>query len=71
MIEIRKVSIRADHWQLEYRWRILATDASGALCSTDKWSDWKRVETIDADDAAYEDLRASGGLYPLQGRQDR
>lgn len=61
MIEIRRV-IFGPNEQLEYRYCILGVDASGALCPTNQWSNWKIVKIIDADDAAMEDLITSGGI---------
>ena len=48
--------------QLEYRTYILDVDASGEFCPSGEWTDWKVVPTIDGDEAAVEDLIASGGI---------
>jgi len=53
--------------QLEYRWLPPCTDASGGLCPGTAWSDWKVVHMITEEEAAYEDLRASGGLPEAGG----
>ena len=60
-IEIRWVKFGANR-QLEYRSLVPCIDASGALCAPSFWSNWQIVQTIDANDAAYEDVRASGGI---------
>lgn len=62
MIEIRWVNITKTNRQLEFRFITPCVDASGALCPGGEWSNWQVVKSIDADEAAYEDLRASGGL---------
>ena len=65
-IEIRFVkfghNLRSPHLQLEYRSLVLCIDASGSLCEPSYWSRWRIVQTIEAKDAAYEDVRASGGI---------
>jgi hypothetical protein len=62
MIEMRWVVITPTNRQLEYRFLTPSVDASGALCPPGKWSDWKVVEPIDGDEAAWEDVRASEGI---------
>lgn len=59
MLELRWVEFGPNR-QLEYRVAV-AVDASGGFCPGE-WGDWKIVPTIDGDEAAYEDLRASGGI---------
>lgn len=61
MIEIRWVEFGPNK-QLEYRVMTPSVDASGALCPGPGWSDWKVVPTISGDEAALEDLIASGGI---------
>jgi hypothetical protein len=61
MIEIRWVKIGAGR-QLEYRSLVPCVNASGCLCAPSIWSRWRIVQTIQANDAAYEDVRASGGI---------
>lgn len=61
MIELRWVAFGPNR-QLEYRVQQVAIDASGALCPGSGWSDWKIVPTVDGDEAAMEDLIASGGI---------
>jgi hypothetical protein len=60
-IEIRWVKFGANR-QLEYRSVVPNVDASGSLCPPGQWSNWKIVQTIEANDAAYDDVRASGGI---------
>lgn len=63
MIEMRWVKITETGRQLEYRTKIFSgrrLDATGK--TGDVWSNWTVVPTIDAIEAAYEDLRASGGI---------
>jgi hypothetical protein len=61
MLELRWVTF-GKNCQLEYRERHLVTNNWGDLRSVSDWSEWKTVPTIDGNEAAYEDLRASGGL---------
>ena len=62
MIELRWV-VFGPNKQLEYRVITPFVDASGALCpSSAGWDSWKIVPEVDADEAANEDMRASGGL---------
>ena len=61
MIELRWV-VFGPNRQLDYRVLTPSVDASGALCPGTGWSDWRTVPTIDADEVAYQDLAASGGL---------
>lgn len=61
MIEIRWVEFGPNR-QLEYRVMMPSVDASGALCPGPGWSDWKVAPTISGDEAALEDLIASGGI---------
>lgn len=63
MIEVRWVEFSKNR-QLEYRFITPNVDASGGLCPPGEWSNWHVVPTVDADTAAYEDLRASGGIFP-------
>ena len=63
MIELRWI-VFGPNKQLEYRILTPSIDASGALCPGTKWTDWKRVPEIDGEEAAYDDLQASGGLVP-------
>lgn len=48
--------------QLEYRSRTIRTNNWGDFLGFGDWTDWKPVETVDGDEAAYEDLRAAGGI---------
>ena len=61
MIELRFV-VYGPNKQLEYRTITPSVDASGALCPGQGWGEWVVVHTVDGDDAAYDDLRVSGGL---------
>ena len=61
MIELRWVEFGKNR-QLEYRTLTPGIDASGALCPGIGWGDWTRVPSINGDEAAYQDLIASGGL---------
>lgn len=61
MFELRWVKF-GQYRQLEYRYRGLIVDNWGDIRGLRGWSDWKVVETVDGNDAAYEDLIASGGL---------
>lgn len=61
MIELRWVEFGPNK-QLEYRVLMLSVDASGAFCPPGVWGDWKIVPTVSGDDAALEDLIASGGI---------
>lgn len=61
MIELRFV-VYGPNKQLEYRVITPSVDASGALCPGKGFCDWIVVPAVDGDEAAYEDLRASGGL---------
>jgi len=63
MIELRLVNISKASQQLQYRHLLSVFNVpsqTGHL--TDRWSEWKDVESIDSNDVAYEDLAASGGL---------
>lgn len=62
MIELRWVEFGPNR-QLEYRHVNIAVDASGGLCPGQGWSDWKVAQTITGDEAALEDLIASGGIF--------
>ena len=61
MIELRWV-VFGQNKQLEYRVITPFVDASGALCPGSEWYSWKIVPEVDADEAANDDMRASGGL---------
>ena len=61
MIEFRWV-VFGPNKQLEYRMLSMGIDASGALSPGKEWGDWRVVPTIDGNDAAYQDLAASGGI---------
>lgn len=61
MIELRWV-VFGPNRQLEYRVMTPSVDASGAFCPGPGWSHWKVVPKVDGDDAAREDVIASGGL---------
>lgn len=61
MIELRWVVFGRNR-QLEYRVLMPAIDASGALCPGPGWGNWTVVPSVDGDEAALEDLIASGGL---------
>ncbi len=64
MIEIRWV-VFGENRQLEYRTKIYSgrrLDASGA--TPDVWSDWSVVPEVEGHEAAMEDVRASGGIFP-------
>lgn len=65
MIELRWI-VSGPNRALEYRWRVLAVDASGGLCPTDEWGAWTTVPTVEANEAAYEDLIASGGIFAAE-----
>lgn len=61
MIEMRWVALgRQRH--LQYRFIQPCVDASGALCPGDKFTEWQTVPTIDVNEAAWEDVVASGGI---------
>ena len=66
MIELRWVVFGPDtlgsKHQLEWRVLMPSIDASGGLCPGREWSNWQIVPTIDGDEAALEDLVASGGI---------
>ena len=47
---------------LQYRFIQPCVDASGALCPGDKFTEWRDVPTIDVNEAAWEDVVASGGI---------
>lgn len=62
MIELRWVEFGPNK-QLEYRTKIYSgrrLDATGK--TPDVWSDWVVVPTIDGNEAAMQDLIASGGI---------
>lgn len=61
MIDLRWVEFGPNR-QLEYRVHMPTVDASGALCPGGEWTPWMIVPSVTGDEAAYEDLRASGGL---------
>ena len=61
MIELRWVEFGPNR-QLEYRTRNIVNDNWGGYSKVSEWSNWQIVPTISGEDAAYEDLRASGGL---------
>jgi hypothetical protein len=61
MIELRWVEFGRNR-QLEYRYLTMGVDASGALCPGNDWSDWKIVPTVTGEEAALQDLIASGGV---------
>jgi hypothetical protein len=61
VIEIRWVTFGQNR-QLEYRSRPVRVDNWGAVRGLDEWSDWKIVPSIDGNEAAMEDLIASGGI---------
>jgi hypothetical protein len=62
MIELRWVTFGPNR-QLEYRTREFVVDNWGNIRrATEKWSDWKIAPSIDGNEAAMEDLIASGGI---------
>ena len=62
MIELRWIQFGPNR-QLEYRQRTYEKNNWGDLLSGyGPWSDWKVVPTVSGEEAAYEDLRASGGI---------
>jgi hypothetical protein len=61
MFELRWVTFGPNR-QLEYRSRETTIDNWGGVRKVGGWSHWRIVPEVDADDAAYEDLRASGGV---------
>lgn len=64
MIELRWVTFGPNR-QLEYRtlkWRVDAGGALNVLPAPIEWTDWKRVPSVDGDEAAYQDIVASGGI---------
>jgi len=61
MIELRWIEFGPNR-QLEYRVQKRIVDNWGTMHGFGDWSDWKIVPTIDGEEAAYEDLRASGGI---------
>lgn len=61
MIELRWVTFGRNR-QLEYRTREVRVDNWGSPRSVSDWSDWKAVPSVDGDGAAYEDVRAAGGI---------
>lgn len=66
MIEIRSVMMGKRFVTLQYRYLTPSVDASGCFCPPGEWSTWRDIETVDVNDVAYEDLAASGGLFPPQ-----
>ena len=60
-IELRIVEFGKNR-QFEYRYQLPSVDASGAFCPPGVWSDWQVAPVIDGNDAAYEDLRVTGGI---------
>ena len=52
---------------LEFRTRMLRIDAWNDVCGIKEWSDWMPVPSTDVNEAAYEDLIASGGLPAVDG----
>jgi hypothetical protein len=64
MIELRWVRLGERRF-LEYRSRIPTWQASGAWGEPSVWGKWRDVDEIDVNDAAYEDLAASGGLQAM------
>jgi hypothetical protein len=60
MFEMRWVALGKQR-HLQFRYVQLTVDASGALC-LGGWVSWQDVPTIDVNDAAIEDVIASGGI---------
>jgi hypothetical protein len=67
MVELRWVTAGKSNRWLQYRYLTPNVDASGGLCPPGTWSEWVRVEEIDVNDVAMEDLIASGGLPSVGG----
>lgn len=61
IVEIRRVTLGSNR-QLEYRYRPIRIDAWGNLRGLDEWSNWMIVAEVDGDEAAMQDLIASGGI---------
>lgn len=64
MLEFRWVEFGPNK-QLEYRQWKVRIDASGAITPLPmpiEWTDWAIVPTVSGDQAAFEDLIASGGI---------
>ena len=64
MFEIRWVEFGSNR-QLEYRQLKVRVDASGAITPLPmpiEWTDWVVVPIVSGDEAAIEDLIASGGI---------
>jgi hypothetical protein len=61
LVELRWVTFGRNR-QLEHRFRSIRVNNWGDLIGIGEWSDWKIVETIEGEDAAWEDVRASGGI---------
>ena len=59
MIELRWVEFGPNR-QLEYRTLIPRVDTNSTLYPG--WSNWKIVPTVDGEEAAFQDLQASGGF---------
>jgi hypothetical protein len=61
MLELRWVEFGPNR-QLEFRARGLKVNNWGEVCGLDDWSNWMIVPTISGDEAAMQDLIASGGI---------
>jgi hypothetical protein len=61
MVELRWV-VFGPNRQLEYRTKTVVVDNWGSPLRVGEWSDWKIVPSVDGDEAAYEDVRATGGI---------
>ena len=60
MLEMRWVALGRQRY-LQFRYVQPCVDASGALCPGE-WTEWQDVPTVDANDVAWEDVVASGGI---------
>lgn len=65
MLELRWVEFGPNR-QLEFRTRAAKVNNWGDVRGLGDWSDWMIVPTISGDEAAYEDLRAAGGIVGAQ-----
>jgi hypothetical protein len=61
MFEMRWIALGRQRF-LQYRFITPCVDASGAFCPGGEFTEWQTVPTIDVNEAAWEDVVASGGL---------